>query len=94
MQKKKSTRLADANTEDTFENNEESRWQCDRCSGDENDCGTVMLIRMRSKRLTEQGDGSIVSSGATDGSTASAGATYGTTVSAGVTDGLLKVMEL
>ena len=53
-----------------------------------------MLIRMRSKRLAEQGDGSIVSSGATDGSTASAGATDGTTVSAGVTDGLLKVMEL
>ena len=49
---------------------------------------------MRSKRLAEQGDGSIVSSGATDGSTASAGATDGTTVSAGVTDGLLKVMEL
>ena len=94
MEKRKSKRLADSNAEDTFGNNEESRLQFVRCSRDENDCGTVMLIRMRSKRLTEQGDGSIVCSGATDGSTANAGAIDGTTVSAGVTDGLLKVMEL
>ena len=70
----KSKRLADSNAEDTFGNNEESRLQFVRCSRDENDCGTLMLIRTRSKGLAEQGDGSTVSAGATDGSAASDGA--------------------
>ena len=83
MEKRKSKRLADSNAEDTFGNNEESRLQFVRCSRNENDCGTLMLIRTRSKGLAEQGDGSTVSAEATDGSTVSAGATDGSAASDG-----------
>ena len=58
VQKKKSKQLEEESAQDSFENSEESRLQCMRCSGDENDCGAVMPIRTRSKGMAEQGDGS------------------------------------
>ena len=35
---------------DNFSNNEEVRMQCERCNGEEDICGAMMLIQTRAKK--------------------------------------------
>ena len=44
--------------EESFGNNEVEKLQCMRCSGDETNCGAVMLVRTRSKTVAKQRDDS------------------------------------
>ena len=52
--------------------------------GEEDECGTVMLVRTRSKVLVEAADGSTTSVETADGSITGSGATVGSAASRGV----------
>ena len=56
VERKKANELAEAGAQESFGNNEVEKLQCMRCIGDETDCGTLMLVRTRSKATAELGD--------------------------------------